>query len=375
MIVRDEAGVIRRCLDSVRPLIDTWVIVDTGSVDGTADVIRDHLRDLPGEIHERPWRDFGHNRTEALELARSKADYVLVIDADEVLEVEPGFRLPPLDLDSYRILTRYSGHSYHRIQLVRSDLGFRYEGVLHEHLTSDHAKTEGTLAGVVNVPRSDGARSRDPAKYEKDAEILERALERDPGDTRSTFYLAQSFRDAGMLERAIAAYERRAAMGGWAEEVWYSLFQVGVLRQRLGAPTALVLEAHLRAHQYQPRRAEPLCALSSYHRGRAEYALAHLFARPIAHCPRPDDGLFVDDALYEWRALDEYAIAAYYTGDHPAALAANDELLGSGKLPESERARVIRNREFCIQALGPAPKRGPRGPGGLPPRKRSRRRR
>jgi glycosyltransferase involved in cell wall biosynthesis len=35
MIVKDEAHVIRRCLGSVRPLIDSWVIVDTGSSDGT----------------------------------------------------------------------------------------------------------------------------------------------------------------------------------------------------------------------------------------------------------------------------------------------------------------------------------------------------
>ena len=72
MIVKNEAHVIRRCLDSVRPHITHWVIVDTGSTDGTQALIRDHFRDIPGALHERPWRDFGHNRTEALELARGK---------------------------------------------------------------------------------------------------------------------------------------------------------------------------------------------------------------------------------------------------------------------------------------------------------------
>jgi hypothetical protein len=53
MIVNNEAPVIRRCLDSLRPIIDHWVIVDTGSARQT--IIREYLKDLQGELHERPW--------------------------------------------------------------------------------------------------------------------------------------------------------------------------------------------------------------------------------------------------------------------------------------------------------------------------------
>jgi glycosyltransferase involved in cell wall biosynthesis len=74
MIVKDEAPVIRRCLATVRPFIDFWVIVDTGSRDGTQAIISEFLQDLPGELIERPWVDFAHNRSEALAAARDKAD-------------------------------------------------------------------------------------------------------------------------------------------------------------------------------------------------------------------------------------------------------------------------------------------------------------
>lgn len=76
MIVKDEKNVIKRCLASVRDLIDYWVIVDTGSMDGTQEIIRDFLREIPGELHERPWVNFEHNRNGALELARHRADYL-----------------------------------------------------------------------------------------------------------------------------------------------------------------------------------------------------------------------------------------------------------------------------------------------------------
>ncbi|MGW7330535.1 glycosyltransferase [Streptomyces sp. NPDC054840] len=102
-LVKDEAPVIRRCLESVRPLIDRWVILDTGSTDGTQDVIREVLGDLPGVLHESPFRSFDKSRSEAIDLARADADYLLFIDADDLMEVEPGFRMPELTEDAYRV--------------------------------------------------------------------------------------------------------------------------------------------------------------------------------------------------------------------------------------------------------------------------------
>ena len=106
MIVKDEAPVIARCLASVRSLIDYWVIVDTGSSDGTQAAVRAAMEGVPGELHERPWVDFAHNRTEALELAKRHGDYTLIIDADDVLETPRGFRMPILTADSYEVEIR-----------------------------------------------------------------------------------------------------------------------------------------------------------------------------------------------------------------------------------------------------------------------------
>ena len=89
MIVKAEAAVIRRCLASVKPHLDYWVICDTGSTDGTQGIVREFLRDVPGELFEDAWVDFGHNRTLSLTRAKGKADYLLMMNADEVLNVGP----------------------------------------------------------------------------------------------------------------------------------------------------------------------------------------------------------------------------------------------------------------------------------------------
>jgi len=343
MIVKNEAHVIRRCLDSVRPHIAHWVIVDTGSSDGTQALIREHLHDVPGELHERPWRDFGHNRTEALEFARGKADYILVMDADNVFHVPEGFAFPRLTGDGYLIPHRYAGVAYSLPLLLADRIRWRYEGVLHEFVTADVPHRFETLVGPWVEQRHEGARSRDPETYRKDAAILEAALAKEPDNARYAFYLAQSLRDAGDAARAREAYRRRATMGGWEEERWYALYQAAMLDERLGEPAATVQHACLSAFAALPSRAEPLVELARFHRLRQEWGLAHLFARHAATMPRPESGLFVDDACYAWRALDELAIAAWYVGARDEGRQAAQRLLSECRFPNAERARMEAN--------------------------------
>lgn len=351
MIVRNEAPVIGRCLESVQPLIDDWLIVDTGSTDGTQNLVRERLRGLPGELVERPWVDFAHNRTEALGLARSRSDYVLTIDADEILERDAGFTLPHLTCDSYDLEVVYGGTRYARKQIVRSALPWRYEGVVHEYIRCDHAGSAGLLPGLRTVPRRDGARSRDPLTYRRDALALEHALLDDPGNARSVFYLAQSYRDAGDLELAVRHYRRRAEMGGWAEEVWCSKYQFARLQQHLERPWPEVMASYLDAHQHSPDRAEPLYRIAMHYQRQREHHLAYLFfARAMQIPPPPLGRLFVEQEVYELHLPLEYAVACYYVGRHAEAIATNDALLALGKVPEAVVSLVERNRRFSVEA-------------------------
>lgn len=347
MIVKNEAPVIARCLASVKPWVDHWVIVDTGSTDGTQAIIRDFMAGVPGSLHERPWVNFAHNRNEALELARPQADYLLFIDADEELRVPEGFRWPPLQADGYMLACHMAGIEYQRNALVAARVGWRWEGVLHEYLAAPTHAPWQALAGPYIQVSHDGARARDPSTYLRDIALLEQAVRDQPGNTRNVFYLAQSHRDAGQIESSLHWYRRRAEMGGWAEEQWFAQFQVAVLLERAQAEPSAVRDAYLAAYAARPQRAEPLCELARYHRERAEHALACLYARQAASIPRPtDDILFVDAQVYAWRALDELAVSAYYTPLRELGKAALQQLLAEQRYPTSEQARMEANRQF-----------------------------
>lgn len=353
MIVKDEAHVIARCLESARPLIDRWCIVDTGSSDDTIATIKTALAGIPGEVHERPWHNFAHNRNEALELARAQAtDYVLFIDADETFVVPPDFVWPELTADAYELSVQYDQMRYARVALVASRPPWRWHGVLHEYLDCAQPFVTDRLTAPSIFVRHDGARSRDPTTYLKDIAILEAALREKPDNTRDVFYLAQSYRDAGQLPDSKRTYQRRAAMGGWDEEVWYSQFQVAVLSERLNEPPVQVSANYLAAFNARPSRAEPLVELARYHRQRGEYGLAYLYAKHAAGMAVPSDRLFIDAQAYAWRALDELAISAYYVGTIEALAAgaeAGDRLLASAAVPDTERERVRSNRRFYDQ--------------------------
>src|SRR5262245_3648598 len=354
MIVKNEAAVIRRCLDSVKPFIQHWVIVDTGSTDGTQAIIREHFAGVPGELFERPWKNFGHNRSEALVFTRGKSDYILVIDADEEIVASPGFVMPS-GADAYMVRYGFAGSpvTWHRATFVKASLPWRYEGVLHEYLECGRELDRQKLEGLRIVSHTDGARNQDPVeKYTRDAAILEQGLKDEPNNLRYLFYLAQSYRDAQKLDKAIENYERRASLGGWVEEVYYSLFQVAVLKQRAKGDPNSIVTAYLKAYQHRPTRAEPLVELAAYHRGTKEWALAELFARAALTLPLPPDVLFVDTAAYAWRALDELAIATYYLAKYEESAALNRRLLSEGKLPPEHRTRIEQNLEFSTKRLG-----------------------
>jgi glycosyltransferase involved in cell wall biosynthesis len=358
MIVKNEAHVIARCLASVRPFLSAFVVVDTGSTDGTQALVRQVMGDLPGEVVDRPWRDFATNRNEALALAAAlsagKADYLLVIDADDTLVHAPDYALPPLVVDAYQLMVEDHGTSYLRTHLFRADRGFAYVGVLHEVLIGPAGHSIGRLPGLTYHRASDGARSADPDKFRKDAAVLEAACAREPENARYVFYLAQSLRDAGELEKALEAYERRATMGGWAEEVWFSLYEMGRLLGRLGRPDDEVIAAYLLAFEIRPARAESLCQLAALLRERGRRVGAYPFAKAASEIPRPDDILFLDEGVYAWRALDELAIAAYWAGRHEESRALCERLLSGSALPAGEAPRVRKNLEFALEKLGKA---------------------
>jgi tetratricopeptide (TPR) repeat protein len=162
----------------------------------------------------------------------------------------------------------------------------------------------------LNTPPPCGDGGTRPEKFERDLRLLSEELEPDPHNPGTTFYLAQTLRDLGRPEEAIDVYRLRAWMGGWEEEVFYSLYQLGALSARCGHHDQAV-SALFEAWSHSPHRAEPLYALAWVFRERNQHAAAHLVTAQGVRVALPRNALFVERWIYDWGLLFEYSIAAY----------------------------------------------------------------
>ncbi len=358
MIVKDETHVIERCLRSVAPFVDRYDITDTGSTDGTPDKIKEIMDELgvPGEVYLSDWKGFGNHagnigsRTEAFRNADNKADYAWVIDADDSLVGE--LKLPDdADADAYSLKIQRGDFVWWRNQIFKTSSRWRYEGILHEYAACDNenAKVSRLFGNYSVEARTEGNRNvgiTPVEKYERDAETLRNALEDDPDNARYQFYLAQSYFDSQQWDNSLEAYQKRVDIGGWPEEVFYSMYRVAILKGIKGEPNMDVIRAFEDCYNYKPDRAEPLYQISRIYRSMGKNALAFMHASTGIGIPYPDnDILFIQEEVYKYGLLDEIGATAFYAGKPHMGYAACKRLIEENLIPPEQKERVRQNYE------------------------------
>lgn len=247
MIVKNESRIIVDTLTKLLKKIkwDYWVICDTGSTDNTRELITEFFekQNIPGELFCDEWKDFGHNRTEALKKAFDKTDYVFIFDADD--EICLDFQLPEvLDHDAYNFQfgSHHDHDAYVRTLMVNNRKLWKYVGVLHEVIVPDgHVPTTYKISGnyFVVSGRSGDRNTNNPDKYLKDAQVLEKAYYEalEKGDNiheRYAFYCANSYKDYGMNDKAIEWYKKTLTHNNWCQEKYICCLRLYNCYEALG---------------------------------------------------------------------------------------------------------------------------------------------
>jgi len=341
-IMKDEAHVITRMLDSIKSIVDIVCLVDTGSTDNTIEVVKNWGTQNNVETHvfERAFDNFENSRNYSIQVAREVTkdrgnDYWgFWLDADETIEILPNFNKAGINKDLYMFNTYINVMKYTRNECYKLDKPFRFYGPVHEFIVCDDKNiTSGLMEGLnVRVQMDGGSwKGNIPEKYKSHAFVLEKYIDTNRQDPRWIFYTAQSYHDSACLpdnreeneerlRRSMKYYKERISRNdGYPEEVFYSQFRVGTIMRVLDEPFHLTLNELLKAYSMDPLRAEPIKAIIDHYLGVGEWNNAYLFskfAKANFHQknPYPTRLLFVDESLYIWKILEVHAAACFYTG-------------------------------------------------------------
>lgn len=361
-IAKQEAHVISEMLVSVLPFINYYIFVDTGSTDGTQDIVKTIMdkHNVPGEIHQYTWDsekngrfDFGYNRTLAFNLCKTKCRYAFVMDADDYLIIQKTIKSVPKCLisdtdmiqehDGFQLPTCLVNGSegiaekpmyYPRLHLLRTDRPWKYVGAFHEQAVLDvniskneeyyhkmAAMTHNRQFGnrpilfpdnsLVLGLRSIGDRSKDKDKFKNDAVQLHKMLERDPINARYAYYEGQAWYGSNDFKKAKKAYEKFVEMTDKVHDklVNYNFGynarrQLGLCAIALGQSALEIIECYKRAWNFDKRRAEPasqimqLCNNSS-----TAYDHVSCMISSISYSPSL---LLCDKRLYNWQVYFQY---------------------------------------------------------------------
>jgi glycosyltransferase involved in cell wall biosynthesis len=342
MIVKNEAHIIQRCLRSVRPYIDYYSISDTGSTDGTMDVIRKELAGIPGVLKSDPWEGFGPNRN--ITRDRAVGTHILSIDADEVLVHKGGSLVLNPEYDGFWMQVAYTKLSVWLLRITRNDPRWRWYYKLHNALLFEGVNKETRIENFTIKAFNDSNQNIRGNKFLRHVEIYES----EPATPRNVFYHAQALWGLDRFEEAIVKYNERIAMGGWEEEVYYSLFKVGDMMYRAGRPCDEVTSALFRAYAYRPTRYEALALMCQVLRENSKWDMIYSLTM-IEPKPNNTDILSVEKDS-EWLILEEHAIAAFNLGKIDEA---REYFLRAAQfeLPDDARERIKRNIGACMHHL------------------------
>ena len=315
MIVKNESKIITRLFDSVIDIIDTYCICDTGSKDNTISLIKEYFdeKNIKGKIIESVFINFEINRNIALKSAKGMADYILLMDADMFLEISNEFHKKDLTKEIYSI-QQSSSISYYNTRIISDKIDVNYKGVTHEYINIEtpNCRSERLFTLSIRDIGDGGSKSN---KYQRDIELLTKEVETNPNDSRSLFYLANSYYCIKENKNAIKYYQQHAKLVTWNEEEFYNYYRQGLCYKELGDYDKMA-NFWIKAWTVRPTRVESLYELIHYYRCNSQWNYCKLYYEMAKKIAYPiNDTLFIHKDIYEYKLLYEYSIFAYYIGE------------------------------------------------------------
>lgn len=236
MIVKNEAGFLKTCLESVKSIVDEIIVVDTGSDDDTIKI----AQSFGAKVIRHKWsRNFSEARNVSLKHATK--DWILVLDADETISKQDLAKIKEFteqgECDAYTLIQRNyfkdhkpvtfevpcAGDKYveskkytgwfpsELVRLFKNKKAFEFQGIIHELVEPSIKEKKGSI-GKSNIPihhfRVDKSKAFDKAKRQTYLEMGEAQIKLTPENPKPYFEVGSIYYSDKDYDLAIELFEK-----------------------------------------------------------------------------------------------------------------------------------------------------------------------
>ena len=333
MMVKNETKRLHVSLQSVLGYVDSIVIYDTGSTDNTIDILNNFstTNNIPLRLKQGDFVDFSTSRNVLLEYVDTfmDVDFLLLLDCNDELKDGNNLRTFSKKYINQNVNTGFlikqqwfSGQTitYFNIRLLKSRSGWRYNGSVHEWLKDTSERKDNEIIEKPSI-KIDGFylfqdRTCDDDKsskrFERDLVLLSEEFKNKPTDTRTVFYLAQTYECLNNNNEALHYYKLRSNMEGFQEEKFHSILRLANNMVKIKMEWEDIIGTYIKAYNHS-KRLEPLIEIIEYYNKIQNWELSYIFCKLALRAQYPNDAiLFIDKTCYDYKRYHLLGICGFY---------------------------------------------------------------
>jgi len=290
MIVKNGGDTLENMLKTNMQYFDRWTILDTGSTDGTQNVIRRVLANKKGNLYEEAFINFRESRNRCLDLAGNNCKYTIMLDDTYNIKSLPQSKenirtfLYSVNDDIYAESYSFTIHSndliYSTNRLFKSNLKLRYIYTIHEILEKNVSVLIPHQQAYIYDEQSEFMTDRTQSRKKYDLKMLFQMLEEEPHNPRHLYYIGQTYNFLDMPEKAAEYFLKRVnheKHGNRQERLDSYLELARICQYKLKKPWEECLKYYNACYEIDKERNDALYFIGLYYYEQKQLDLAYKY--------------------------------------------------------------------------------------------------